>query len=129
VPLVHERIRRLDDFIPAVEYFLSGDIDHSAVLDEMIPKTRDAAATVEALNGLADELDVLRPFTVATLDPAVRAYTEKIGWKTKELFMAIRVAITGRSAAPPLFDTMEVLGKELVRRRLRTAAQRLGARK
>jgi glutamyl-tRNA synthetase len=129
VPLVHERIRRLDDFIPAVEYFLSGDIDHGPVLDEMVPKTRDAAATIEALNGLADELDALRPFTVATLDPAIRAYTEKIGWKTKELFMAIRVAITGRSAAPPLFDTMEVLGKELVRRRLRTAAQRLGARK
>ena len=125
VPLVHERIRRLDDFIPAIEYFLSGDLDYTSVLADLVPKTRDAAATAEALSGLAEELDVLRPFSVATLDPAVRAYCEKITWKTKELFMGIRVAITGRTAAPPLFDTMEVLGKELVRRRLRAAAQRL----
>ena len=129
VPLVHERIRRLDDFVPAIEYFLSGDLDYGTALADLIPKTRDAAATAEALSGLAEELDALRPFAVATIEPAVRAYTEKIAWKTKELFMTIRVAITGRSAAPPLFDTMEVLGKELVRRRLRTAAQQLLARK
>ncbi len=122
VPLVHERIRRLDDFIPAIEYFLSGDLDYTSALADLVPKTRDAAATAEALSGLAEELDVLRPFTVATIEPVVRAYTEKIAWKTKELFMTIRVAITGRTAAPPLFDTIEVLGKELVRRRLRAAA-------
>jgi glutamyl-tRNA synthetase len=125
VPLVHERIRRLDDFVPAIEYFLSGDLDYGQALAELVPKTRDAAATAEVLAGLADELDNLRPYAVATIEPAVRAYTEKIGWKTKELFMTIRVAITGRTAAPPLFDTMDVLGKEMVRRRLRTAAETL----
>ncbi len=129
VPLVHERIRRLDDFVPAIEYFLAGDLDYTHVVGDLVPKTRDAAATAEALGGLADELDALRPFAVATLDPAVRAYTEKLGWKTKELFMAVRVAITGRTAAPPLFDTMEVLGKEIVRRRLRAAAMVLRAQK
>jgi len=128
VPLVHERIRRLDDFVPAIEYFLSGDLDFSPVLGELVPKTRDAAATAEALSGLADELDGLRPFVAAGLDPAVRAYADKLGWKTKELFMAVRVAITGRTAAPPLFDTMEVLGKELVRRRMRAAAQLLASK-
>jgi glutamyl-tRNA synthetase len=125
VPLVHERIRRLDDFVPAIEYFLSGDLSYEAVLAELTPKTREAAAAAEALSGLADELDGLRPFVATTLEPAVRAYGDKIGWKAKELFMSIRVAISGRTAAPPLFDTMEVLGKELVRRRLRAAAQRL----
>ena len=125
VPLVHERIRRLDDFIPAIEYFLAGDLDYTHVLADLVPKTRDAAATAEVLVGLVEELDLASGYSVATIEPIVRAYTEKIEWKTKELFMALRVAITGRTAAPPLFDTMEVLGKELVRRRLRTAAQRL----
>ncbi|MEO6952599.1 MAG: glutamate--tRNA ligase [Polyangia bacterium] len=125
VPLVHERIRRLDDFIPAIEYFLAGDLDYTHVLSDLVPKTRDAAATAEALSGLVEELDLARGYSVAVIEPLVRAYTEKLGWKTKELFMALRVAITGRTAAPPLFDTMEVLGKELVRRRLRAAAQLL----
>jgi len=129
VPLVHERIRRLDDFVPAIEYFLAGDLDYTHVMTDLVPKTRDAAATAEALSGLTEELDNVRPYTVAALEPVVRAYGDKIGWKAKELFMGIRVAITGRTAAPPLFDTMEVLGKELVRRRLRSAAQLLLARR
>jgi glutamyl-tRNA synthetase len=104
---------------------MSGDLSYEAVLVDLQPKTREAAAAADALSGLADELDGLRPFVAASLDAAVRAYADKVGWKTKELFMSIRVAITGRTAAPPLFDTMEVLGKELVRRRLRAAAQRL----
>ncbi len=129
VPLVHERIRRLDDFIPAIEYFLAGDLDYTNVLGDLVPKTRDAAATADILSALAEELDVLRPFSVATIEPVVRAYSEKTGWKTKELFMTVRVAISGRTAAPPLFDTMEVLGKELVRRRLRSSAQLLLSKK
>ena len=49
----------------------------------------------------------------------MRAFCEASGWKLQELFMPVRVAVTGKAATPPLFETMAVLGKEVCRRRLR----------
>ena len=129
LPLEHERIERLDQLIPATEFFFSGDIDFQPVLDTLVPKGKDAPATATALADLADELDTVRPWTPAALEPAVRGFADKIGWKAKDLFMAVRVAMTGRAAAPPLFDTMDVIGKEIVRRRMRLAAAALRAKK
>jgi glutamyl-tRNA synthetase len=122
VPLVHERIRRLDDFVPATEFFFAGDLDYRAVLADLVAKGHGPQATAKALGDLADALDPVQTWTPQALEPVVRGFCEKSGWTSKELFMSVRVAITGRTASPPLFDTMQVLGKELTRRRLRTGA-------
>ena len=128
LPLVKERIERLDQLIPATEFFFSGDLTLDAALTaQIIPKGKDAAATSTALSELADELDNVRPWTVTTIEAAVRAYGDKLGWKPKELFMSLRMAVTGRNVAPPLFDTLDVVGKEIVRRRMRLAAEALRA--
>ncbi len=129
LPLVRERAERLDQIIPATTFFFSGDLDYSTVLGELVPKGKDAPATATALGELADELDNVRAWNAAALEPAVRAFAEKLGWQAKELFSAVRVASTGRTAAPPLFDTLDVIGKDLVRRRLRLAATALRAKK
>ncbi|MCP4897188.1 MAG: glutamate--tRNA ligase, partial [bacterium] len=55
------------------------------------------------------------------LEEALRAFCEKKGWTPKELFMPVRIAVTGRAATPPLFETMAVLGKERCRSRMREA--------
>ena len=123
LPLAVQRMERLDQFLPNMSFFFTGDLEYTAA--DLIPKGRDAKSTASALAELADVLDTVRPFTPATLEPAVRGFAEKITWKPKELFMTVRVAMTGRTAAPGLFETMEVVGKELVRRRLRQAAQLL----
>lgn len=125
LPLEHQRIERLDQLIPATEFFFSGDLQLGPVLASMVPKGRDAAATATALNDLAEKLDTVFDWSVPKLEVAVRAFCEESGWKSKELFMTIRLAVTGRAASPPLFDTMDVVGKELVRRRLRQAAAQL----
>jgi glutamyl-tRNA synthetase len=130
LPLLHERIERMDQLIPATTYFFSGDLDYAAMpggVEQVVPKGRDREATAKVLQELAEFLEemVRGPFTKEALEPACRAFSDKSGWKTKELFMAIRLAVTGRAAAPPLFDTMEVVGKDLVRRRLRLCAAAL----
>ena len=56
-----------------------------------------------------------------TLQEVLRCYCEEAEWKARDLFMPVRIAVTGRKATPSLFETMEVLGKERVRRRLRQA--------
>ena len=59
------------------------------------------------------------------LEETLRDFGEKKEWSPKELFMTVRVAVTGRKASPPLFETMAVLGKETVRRRLRRTIETL----
>lgn len=125
IPLLRERMERFDQFVPAAEFFFAGDLDVSRCAGEMVPKGRTPAEAATALAGLLDVLDGLRPWDRTALDPACRSHGERIGWKTKELFMSVRVAVTGRTASPGLFETLEVLGKELTRRRLRLAVEAL----
>jgi glutamyl-tRNA synthetase len=125
--LLRDRIERLDQFIPTGEFFFSGDLAYGP---ELTPKGRTPRETASMLGDLAEELDALRgPFLAPALEPLVRGFTEKRGWKPGDLFGAVRVAITGRSASPGLFETMEVLGKELTRRRLRLAIEHLHRQK
>jgi glutamyl-tRNA synthetase len=127
LPLAHQRIERLDQLIPGNTFFLTGDLDYDGVLPLLVPKTRDAAATAKGLAELTDFLEenIRVDWTPEVLEKACRDFCEKSGWKSKELFMSIRVAVTARTAAPPLFDTMVVVGKDLTRRRLRLAAAAL----
>jgi glutamyl-tRNA synthetase len=53
----------------------------------------------------------------------MRAFAETIAWKPGDLFMPVRIAVTGKAATPPLFETMQVLGREVCRRRLRRAVE------
>ncbi len=129
IPLLKERIERMDQLIPAASFFLTGDLDYSGVVAQLIPKGRDKTQTGTALAELTDFLEeqVRHGWTHEALEKACRDFCEKTGWKTKELFMPIRLAVTGRAASPPLFETMVAIGKDLTRRRLRLAAQALHA--
>jgi glutamyl-tRNA synthetase len=70
-----------------------------------------------------DALDPLMQWDLEGVEGALRGFCEANELSPKELFMPIRVAVTGRTATPPLFDTMVVLGKEVCRSRLRRAIE------
>jgi glutamyl-tRNA synthetase len=125
VPLVRQRIQRLDEFLPLTEYFFAGDLDYTAVAKDLLPKERTAKDVADCLVGFAEALDGQRDFSPAALEAAARAFAEKAAWDSKELFMVLRVAATGRKATPPLFETLAVLGRGLTRRRLRLCGEYL----
>ncbi len=110
VPLVQERLPRLDAIGPLTDYLFLEDPHVEA--GSLIPKRWDAATTLlgltEARRVIATTGEVA--FEADELEPPLRALAETHGWKAGDLFMAIRVALTGRSATPPLFDTMVALG-------------------
>jgi glutamyl-tRNA synthetase len=117
---LRERMTTLAEFIPTSEFFFSGDLDYTPVAADLVPKNRTPSDVAKVLAALLDAYDTLRgPFVATALDPMTKTFTEAQGWKTKELYMPLRLAITGRKQSPPLFDTMEILGKEITRRRLR----------
>ena len=127
LPVVQERLPRLGAIGELVGFLWTDrlDIDPAA----LVPKRWDAATTVEALRAaratIADVGEV--SFEADELEPPLRALAEERGWKAGDLFMAIRVAVTGRTATPPLFDTLVALGYERTLDRLDEAVDGLMA--
>jgi glutamyl-tRNA synthetase len=129
LPLVRERIKRLDELIPATEYFFSGDLDYTSVLDKMVVPEVDHGQVSEALLEFVEKFESRDGYSAQILEEEGRKWAEGRGWKTKHAFMLLRLAVTARTASPPLFETMAALGKEITRRRLRRAAAVIAARK
>jgi glutamyl-tRNA synthetase len=127
VPLVQERIDTLADFVPYAGFFFAGEVEYAPqAMPKLVAGGRSPVETAKALRTLLEEhLEPMLDWKAEAIEGALRAFLEASGWSTKELFMPVRVAVTGRTATPPLFETMEVLGKERCRRRLRRAAELL----
>jgi glutamyl-tRNA synthetase len=86
----------------------------------LVPKRWDAATTVEGLRAAREAIAAVGDvsYEADELEPPLRALAEARGWKAGDLFMAIRVAVTGRTATPPLFDTLVALGQRRTLERL-----------
>ena len=127
LPLAHERVEKLEDFVEYARFFFVGEVAYDAEARErLVAKKRTAAETADALGRLLEErLDPLLDWTAVSLEAVMRAFAEEIAWKPGDLFMPVRIAVTGKAATPPLFETMEVLGREVCRRRLRCAVETL----
>jgi len=125
LPLVAERLPRLDAIGPMLDFVFVDDI--SVDLGQLVPKRWDAATTLAGLTEASRVVESVGPvsFEADELEPPLRALCHEQAWKVGDLFMAIRVAITGRTATPPLFDTMVAIGYERTLRRLRSAAELL----
>ena len=127
--LVRERIKQLNEFIPATAFFFSGDLDYEPVADKLhIPETPNKDVK-KAILELVERYEQAEEWRASELESISRGFCEDKGLKTKHVFMLLRLGTTGRKASPPLFETMAVLGKELTRRRLRQAADFIAAKK
>ncbi len=125
LPLVHERIDTLEEFFAYAQFFFAGDLEYDAeARSRLVAKKRTASDTAAALVRLVEgHLDPLLDWRPEVLEEVLRGFCEAAGWTPRELFMPVRIAVTGRAASPPLFETMAVLGREVCRRRLRRAAE------
>jgi glutamyl-tRNA synthetase len=124
-PLIRERIKLLRDVLTAADFFF---VDQLPPYDpaELIPQKGDAAMALKVLTR-AREVLAQTEFKHDPLDQALRAAAQELGLKAGQMFQPIRVAVCGRKNAPPLFETLEVLGKEMTLRRIQQAIERLGA--
>ena len=127
LPMVAERLPRLDAIGPMLDFLFIEDLEIDPAL--LTPKRWDAATT-EA--GLVHARRIVEEtgeddFGAEALDPALRALCEANDWKVGDLFMAMRVALTGRTATPPIFEVMSALGYEQTLDRLAAASELAGA--
>ncbi|MGD1070383.1 MAG: glutamate--tRNA ligase [Bryobacteraceae bacterium] len=124
-PLIRERIHLLNDVLTVADFFF---LDRLAPYDaaELIPKKGDAALARRVLEKAHEVLGASSTaFTHDGLESALRGAAESLGIKAGQMFEPIRVAVCGRKTAPPLFGTLEVLGRESCLPRIEQAIQKL----
>ena len=122
-PLIRERIRLLRDVQTVADFFLEESLKPYEAA-ELIPKKGDAAMAQRALERGAEVLATAE-FTHDGLEQSLRAAAEELGIKAGQMFEPIRVAVCGRKTAPPLFGTLEVLGRETCLKRIQEAIEKL----
>ncbi len=123
IPLVKEKVGALEDFFPAAAVFLGGDLNFEGA--PLVPKGRTAKETAGWISDVLDQLELIDEWSVEGIKGVMEKYLNEHQLKTKELYMALRVAVSGGPVSPPLFETYQVLGKEMSRRRMRLAIEHL----
>lgn len=122
-PLIRERIKLLRDVLTAADFFF---VEQLSPYDpaELIPQKSDAAMALKVLTKAREVLAGVE-FQHDPLDQALRAAAQELGVKAGQMFQPIRVAVCGRKNAPPLFETLEVLGKQSVLTRVEQAIAKM----
>lgn len=117
------RLKLLSDILGYEEYFVADD---KLIYDEkgFQKRVRDDAGAVPLLRDLLEFLKATPDFNAASLDAAIHAWMESRGLQMGQLVHALRLALTGKTAGPGLFDCLELLGRERAIQRIELAIKR-----
>ncbi|MCR4394214.1 MAG: glutamate--tRNA ligase, partial [Dehalococcoidales bacterium] len=122
IPLVQERARTLVEITDLTVFFFVDKLEYATA--DLIIKGSTQQFTYNAYLE-AEKIIDKTPFNAGELEKEFRALADRLGLKAGQLFSSLRIAMTGRTVSPPLFQTMEVLGKERVQKRMQVAVNKL----
>jgi glutamyl-tRNA synthetase len=122
--LFKPRAKKLPEFVERGRPFFGEVTEYEAAAQK---KLWAAPGTRDLLLALADRLEALAPFDPPAIEPVVRALADEHAVKATVLMQAVRLAVSGSSASPGLFEMMALVGREAVVARLRRAAAHLAA--
>lgn len=122
-PLVKERLKTLADAAPLVRFFFADQVRYE--VEDLVQKRMDVPGTKVALGRALVVLQDLPAFDTESIETSLRALAEDLGIKVGQLLGSIRIATTGLKVAPPLFETLEILGSERCLKAIGTAAEQL----
>jgi len=109
VPLIQERIKLLSDAADLTIYFFQDELDYDSA--NLVPRGIDRECTLAALERALADLSSVASFDHQALEGLLRATCADLGLSPRQFFGVLRVGTTGRTAAPPLFETLEVLAR------------------
>lgn len=124
-PVALERMSRFEQFVDNNDFFFNGALNYSQV--SLIPKGKENSEVVKMVKGLAEKFDDLYVWQVSEIESLLKEYREEVNWKPRDFFMTIRLIVTGRKDSPPLNESIELIGREMVRFRLRDSLKVIAA--
>jgi len=116
VPLIQQRLKTLKEAVNWIDFFFQKDLEYDANL--LVDKKMDAAGSQSALQQARQTLAALPSFDVEVIDTSLRTLAAEKGLKVGQLLGIIRVAVSGKTVAPPLFETLAILGQERILTRI-----------
>ena len=120
-PLIRERLVTLDDCVTFASFFFKENVEPDPA--DLIAKGLDAKQSAEIGRRVHDILISLPDIAHQTAEPPMREFVETSGLSANQVFGIMRVAVTGQKVSPPLFESMEIIGKEKVLQRLQRARE------
>ena len=119
IPLIRERLVTLDDSLPFAAWFFKETVEVNPA--ELVAKNLTAAQSADVAKKVFAILESLPELSHAQVEPPMRQLIVDLGLSPNQVFGILRVAITGQMVSPPLFESMEIVGKEKVLERLQHA--------
>jgi len=119
VPLIRERLVTLDDCLPFAAWFFKETVEPEP--EELIGKNLTAAQSADVARKAYEILAGLPAITLTTAEPPMRHLISDLGLNANQVFGILRAAVTGQTVSPPLFESMEIVGKEKVLERVSRA--------
>lgn len=126
-PLIRERMKTLADAAERIGFFFDDEFHYEP--NDLIQRKMDAAGTLRTLEAARDALRPVEPFEAAGIEQALRSLADDLEIKVGQLLGALRVATSGLKVSPPLFESMEILGRERVDRDIGRAIEKLEPQK
>jgi len=124
-PLIRERITTLDEAVDFGGFFFKTEVTPDP--QELVAKGLTAAQSLQAARRSLDLLSGLKEITPETAEVPMRALVEELELNPGQVFGILRVAVTGQKVSPPLFESMEIIGREMVLTRIANAIAMLEA--
>lgn len=123
IPLIRERLVTLDDCLPFAAWFLKETVEPKPT--DLIATGLTAAQSAEVARQAYQILRGLPTLTAESAEPPLRQLVADLGLTANQVFGTLRVAVTGQTVSPPLFESMEIVGKEKVLERIKKAIELL----
>nr|HNB52936.1 glutamate--tRNA ligase [Anaerolineales bacterium] len=122
-PIIQERTPALDEAPEMAGFFFKETVSPS--LEDLIPKKTTPEQALSVARRALNILETLPEFTHENAEPPLRTLADELGLKAGQVFGVLRVAVTGQTVSPPLFESMAIIGREKVLARIKAAAELL----
>jgi len=121
IPLLRERLVTLDDCLAFGEFFFREDVTPNP--EDLIAKGLDTKQSAQVAQRAYQIIAELPDISHERCEPPLRAYVEESGLNANQVFGILRAATTGQTVSPPLFESMEIIGKEKCLQRIKNAIE------
>jgi len=123
IPIIRERLVTLDDCIPFAAWFFKDLVEVRK--EDLLPKNTTITDTLQIGQDCYEIIENLESFDHEAADSRFKQYFEETGYKPNQVYGFLRTAISGQSVTPPLFESMDVIGKQVVLERIANAIKTL----
>ncbi|MCL0099270.1 glutamate--tRNA ligase [Dehalococcoidia bacterium] len=125
VPIIRDRLKTLADAAPLIPFFFTDVVEYETI--ELVQKKMDMGGTRTLLTASLESLQALDIFDAVSLDKALRSLASTHNVTVGQLLGSLRVALTGLRVSPPLFETMEILGRNRTLTSIKSAVELLSS--